>query len=125
MRVFQAGHTQCAVFAFVHLHASPSQTSCTSRTLHTTPAIFTPLKISKCLFHISGHLTFKSISGNFLNVRFLRAKIVIPSFKTFTAYVLFRFHAEKKNDFSKADLGISLKNRIQPDVKINSDGEIL
>ena len=31
----------------------------------------------------------------------------------------------EKNDFSKADLGISPKNRIQAAVKILNDGEIL
>ena len=40
---------------------------------------------------VSGHLTFKCISSTFLIVRFLRAKMVIPSFETLTSYGLIRF----------------------------------
>ena len=56
--------------------------------------------------------------------------MIIPVFKTFPAFDIFRFFAEtcsaeKKNDFLLADLEFSPKNQIQSAVKVLNDGETL
>ena len=75
-----------------------------------------------CGMALIRHLIFNRILCQILGTKSLRVKMVIPIFKTFTTFVLFRFcmenrWAEKKNDFSQAEFGISPKNRIQAAVK--------
>ena len=61
-------------------------------------------------------------------VQSIRLSMLIPTLTTFTTYVLYRLPSKfrwtkKKNHFSLAVLRISPKNRIQPAVKVQKDGE--
>ena len=83
---------------------------------------------------VNGHLTFKNISGNLKWSDIFEPKWFYPvlrllqrmyfSLKKFSDFTP-EFVEPRKNDFSKADLEISPKNRIQQAVKIKTDDELL
>ena len=76
------------------------------------------------------HWTFKRILYKILPTQNLRVKNVYTRFQDFYSFCTLQIlHGlplgRENNDLSQADLGILSKNRIQADVKIKNQGEIL